>query len=163
MEVRLDMAAKLDGDRLAGPVLGPAGRDADPTLTGAVLLHVDLLGAVEAHAHAALQRGRVVVPARRVHGQAVGRFVGHRVLEDGLAAEPPLTVRSFKGRSVVATQASAAELGAREPTLPAWCAAFDGRTFVEPDVDGKAAAEARCGPTTFGALSCGYLGIADGR
>jgi hypothetical protein len=56
-----------------------ADGEPDPPLADAILFHVGLLDALEAHAHPSLQRGGVVVRALRVRGQAVGRHVVHGI------------------------------------------------------------------------------------
>src|ERR1700733_8417804 len=84
LEIRLDRAGELDGQRIAVAVLGLAGRDADPAFADAIFLDVGLLDALEADADVALERLDVVIRAARIVRQAVGwgvgRGVGHGLL-----------------------------------------------------------------------------------
>src|SRR3712207_3641107 len=73
-EVGLDGSLQLDRERGAGPVHGLADGQTDPPLADAVLLHVGLLDALEAHAHPPLECGGVVVRALR--GLACAAFPG---------------------------------------------------------------------------------------
>src|SRR5690349_12877422 len=76
VEVGLDLAGELDGERIALAVDGLADGDADPALADAVLLDVGLLLAVELDADAARQQGLVVVRALGDGGGTVGELGG---------------------------------------------------------------------------------------
>ncbi len=77
LEVRLDDALELDGERIALAVDRLADGDADPALAHAIFLDVGLLLAIELDADAALEQRLVVVRALGIGGQAVGERVGH--------------------------------------------------------------------------------------
>src|ERR1700691_2764870 len=77
LEIRLDRAAELDGQRIAVAVLGLARGDADPAFADTIFLDIGLLDALEADADVALERLDVVIRAARIVRQAVGRGIGH--------------------------------------------------------------------------------------
>src|SRR5665647_1333453 len=79
LEIRLDRAGQLDGQRIAVAILGVAGGDADPAFADAIFLDIGLLDALEADADIAPQRFGVEIRAARIVAQAVGRGVGFGV------------------------------------------------------------------------------------
>src|SRR5882672_551643 len=88
LQVRLDLALELDGERIALAVDGLADGDADPAFAEAIFLDVGLLLAVELDADALGKQRLVVVRALGVGGKPVGeggRGVGH---EGVMAAHP---------------------------------------------------------------------------
>src|SRR5260370_36093685 len=76
LQVGLDLAGELDGERVALAVDGLADGDADPPLAHAIFLDVGLLLAVELDADALLQQGLVIVRALGIGGEAVGKRGG---------------------------------------------------------------------------------------
>src|SRR5665213_3045705 len=76
LEIGLDRAGELDGQRIAVAVKRLAGGDADPTFADAIFLDIGFLGALEADADIARQSVGVEIGAARIVAQAVGRGVG---------------------------------------------------------------------------------------
>src|SRR5260221_14691508 len=84
LQVGLDLAGELDGERVALAIDGLADRDADPALAHAIFLDVGLLLAVELDADALSQQGLVVMRALGVGRKPVGeRCFGHGVQYSG--------------------------------------------------------------------------------
>src|SRR5260221_5115317 len=92
LQVGLDLAGELDGERIALSVDGLADRDADPALAHAIFLDVGLLLAVELDADALLQQGLVIVRALGIGRKAIRQSdVGHARLctSSGCRTEDP--------------------------------------------------------------------------
>jgi CHAT domain-containing protein len=81
--VHLDGTLELDGHGAAAAVARVADGQAHPALADAVFLDVGLFDALEAHADALLQKGGIVVRARLVGREAVGKGFVHRLLGCG--------------------------------------------------------------------------------
>src|SRR5262249_24634379 len=81
-EIGLDRSQYLDGHRIAVTVLGIAGRHSHPALADAVLLDVVALHTLEADADVSREHLGVVIRARRIGGEAVGRGISHRINPD---------------------------------------------------------------------------------
>src|SRR5205823_2198812 len=78
LEIGLDLAGELDGERVALAIDGLADGDADPALAHAIFLDVGLLLAVELDADALLQQGLVIVRALGIGRETVGQgTIGH--------------------------------------------------------------------------------------
>src|SRR5690606_19510849 len=76
-EVGLDGALDLHRHRVAASVARAADLDPDPAFADRIFLDVVTLLPVEADAHATVQQGGIVEGAARIHGEAVGRRIGH--------------------------------------------------------------------------------------
>src|SRR5882757_7317474 len=88
LQVGLDLAGQLDGERVALAVDGLADGDADPALAHAIFLDVGLLLAVELDADALLQERLVIVRALGIRGQAVWEGGGKRGVGHGAQYSP---------------------------------------------------------------------------
>src|SRR5687768_16204940 len=98
LEIRFDLAAELDGQRIALAVDRLADGDADPTFADAILLDVGLFLAVELYADAARQQRLVIVRALGIGRKAVGQLGRRCVCHAGSIAAS--SVRSPQGTQV---------------------------------------------------------------
>src|SRR5262249_40689993 len=76
-KIGLNLTHQFDGEGPALAISRGPDRKAHPSLADAVFLNVVSLHALETHPNTALKQGGIVVGARRVGGQSVGRSVSH--------------------------------------------------------------------------------------
>src|SRR3954447_22336110 len=76
-QIRLHLPVQLDRQRPAVAVHGLSGLHPDPAFRDAIFLDVAALAALEADADAAAEQLRLEIRAAGIHGQSVGKRVGH--------------------------------------------------------------------------------------
>src|SRR5687767_10991078 len=88
LEIGFDLAAELDGQRIALAVDRLADGDADPAFADAILLDVGLFLAVELYADAARQQRLVIIRALGIGRKAVGQLGRRCVCHAGSIPAP---------------------------------------------------------------------------